>query len=180
MRIVGGSLRGRRLDPPKLVPTRPTTDFAREGLMNILNNYLDFEAVSFLDLFAGTGAFAFEFASRGCTDITCVDSHHACVKFIKQKAAEFKVESSIQAFRLDVFRYIETAHRQYDVVFADPPYEMENVHLLPDIVAGEGLLSENGWFILEHNPQHDFTQHPSFFHERKYGGTIFSFFRAGE
>lgn len=177
MRIIGGTLKGRRLNPPELKPTRPTTDYAREGLYNILNNNWELDEISFLDLFSGTGAHALEMASRGCEHIVAIDSHTPCTGFLKETAKAWNVDKSIQAITMDVFKYLGSTSEKFDIIFADPPFTMNNVDLIPDIVIGEELLTEEGWLILEHAPDMDFTEHANFFHERKYGSARFSFFR---
>jgi len=175
MRIIGGTRGGRVFHPPFLKPTRPTTDFAKEGLFNILNNNWEFEGLKFLDLFAGTGAHSFEFASRGSTDVTSVDLHAECINFIKTTAEQFGLKQ-IKAIKMDVFRFVDTAHEQYDIIFAGPPYALPELDSIPDRIFAKNLLKPGGWLILEHNPDHDFTKHPYFIHERKYGTTIFAIF----
>lgn len=176
MRVIGGTHKGRRILPPELKPTRPTTDFAREGLYNILYNNWELDEITFLDLFSGTGAHALEMASRGCEHIVAIDSYTACTAFLKSTAEAWGI-NSIQAITMDVFRYLGSVQEKFDIVFADPPFAMENVDLLPDIIIGEELLTDEGWFILEHAPDMDFSEHPNYFHERKYGSARFSFFR---
>ena len=173
MRIIGGQYKGRRLNPPQLAPTRPTTDFAREALFNILENNFDLSEVTFLDLFAGTGAISFEMASRGCSNITLVENFEGCINFIKKTIAELKT-TSIKVQRADVFRYLESSIQGFDIIFADAPYKMSNLKKLPDIILGKNLLKEEGWLIIEHSLDNDFRQHPNFIQQRKYGSTIFA------
>ena len=175
MRIIAGKLRGRRLNPPQSLPVRPTTDMARESLFNILNNYVDYEDCSVLDLFAGTGAMSFEFVSRGARDVTAIDIHTQCVEFIRQSALQFAV-SNLRAVRADVFDLLKRANRSFDIVFADPPYAAEGLATLPDLVFSGNLLTEDGIFILEHPREYQFEDHPHFWQHRNYGKVNFTFF----
>lgn len=149
-------------------------DFAKEGLFNILNNYFDFEEISFLDLFSGTGSLDYEMASRGCTEIISVEKDGRSVEFIKKTAAEFKIE--INVMRMDVFEYIRSTSMKFDIIFAGPPYPLENIPALPVEIFEMQLLKPGGWFILETNPKHSFTDHPQFREKRNYGTTIFHIF----
>lgn len=175
MRIISGTYKGTKLKPPRLAPTRPTTDFAKEALFNILQNYWNFDAVSFLDLFAGTGGHSYEFASRGCTKIVTVEQDKDCLEYITETKL-FLGFDAIRIVKSDVFRFIETTREQFDIIFAGPPYKLEKLDTLPDMIIDRKLLLEKGWFILEHNPQHHFESHPAFWMSRNYGTTIFSFF----
>lgn len=178
MRIIGGKFKGRRFNPPAdNWPTRPTTDFAKEALFNILNNHLDFEEILVLDLFGGTGNHSYEFISRGCTDVTYVDKFAACVQFVKKTAQQLHIESELKIYQMDVFKFIDVATRQYDYIFAGPPYALPTIDSIPDLIFEKNLLLPDGWFVMEHNPHHDFTNHPHIFDIRHYGKTIFSFFR---
>lgn len=177
MRIISGKFKGRRFTPPAdNWPTRPTTDFAKEGLFNILQNHLDFEELKVLDLFGGTGNHSYEFISRGCKDVTYVDKFGACVKFVYQTAKQLDIEDCIKIVRYDVFKFIERATDQYDYIFAGPPYALTTMDTIPDLIFEKKLLKENGWFVMEHNPNHSYDNHPHFFQKRNYGKTIFSFF----
>ena len=177
MRIIGGQFKGRKFIPPaKNWPTRPTTDFAKEGLFNILYNHFDFSELKVLDLFGGTGNHSYEFISRGCRDVTYVDKFPGCVTFVKKTARELDIQDRIRIVRGDVFRFISSTQEQYDYIFAGPPYPLPNIPDIPDLIFSEGLLRAGGWFVMEHNPNHDFTQHPYFLQERRYGKTIFSIF----
>ena len=178
MRIIGGRFKSRRFNPPaKKWPTRPTTDYAKEGLFNILQNRLDFESTVMLDLFGGTGSHCYEFISRGCKDVTYVDKFGGCVAFVRKTSQELGIESLIEINRMDVFKFIETTHRQYDYIFAGPPYPLPTLDTIPDVIFRHNILKEDGLFVLEHNPNHDFTNHPHYVQERNYGTTIFSFFQ---
>ncbi len=174
MRIIGGEHRGFRFTPPKKTPARPTTDIAKEGLFNILNNRYYFDEVKFLDIFGGTGSISYEFASRGCLDITLVEIDRKNIAFINEIAQ--KLEMPITALRMDVFKFIEQCNEQYDLIFAGPPYPLKTLATIPDKVLEHNLLKEEGRLIMEHNPNHNFDEHPHFVEKRNYGTTIFSFF----
>ncbi|MEZ5056102.1 MAG: RsmD family RNA methyltransferase [Saprospiraceae bacterium] len=177
MRIIGGKFKGRRFNPPaKNWPTRPTTDFAKEGLFNILTNRIDFDEISVLDLFGGTGNHSYEFISRGCNDVTYVDKFGACVSFVKQTAKELNIEDKINIIKGDVFVYIKHCHRKFDYIFAGPPYPLPNIPEIPDLIFEYDLLTDDGVFVMEHNPNHDFANHKHLKEVRNYGTTIFSFF----
>lgn len=175
MRIIAGALRGRRLNPPTTLPVRPTTDMARESLFNILNNYVDYEECSVLDLFAGTGAVSLEFISRGAKDVTSIDINAQCTDFIKSTAKQFNI-NNIHVFRSDVFELIKRAYKKFDIIFADPPYALENLQQLPDLIFEHDMLSEDGIFVLEHPREYQFEQHPHFWQHRNYGKVNFTFF----
>ena len=177
MRIIAGELKGRSLDPPaKSWPTRPTTDFAREGLFNILQNRIDFEELNALDLFGGSGSHSFELISRGCPTVTYVDNFKGCLEFVKAKTKEWKVEEHITIVADDVLRFIRSGHQKYNYIFAGPPYPLRELGQIPQLIFDNDLLEEHGLFILEHNFKYDFTGHPRFKEIRKYGSTLFSFF----
>ncbi len=181
MRIIGGKFKGRKFYPPaKNWPTRPTTDFAKEGLFNILNNYFDFEDLKVLDLFGGTGNHSYEFISRGCEDVTYVDKFGGCVAFVKKTAATLEIEDHIHIVRADVFKFMERDTHQYDYIFAGPPYPLPTLTTIPDKIFEHDLLKEGGWFVLEHNPNHTFDNHEYFREVRNYGKTLFSIFEHPE
>ncbi|MEL1240189.1 16S rRNA (guanine(966)-N(2))-methyltransferase RsmD [Flavobacterium flavipallidum] len=176
MRIISGKYKGRRINPPKGLPVRPTTDMSKESLFNILNNHFNFDGLKILDLFAGTGNISYEFASRGSEPITSVDGDFGCVKFIKQTAAEF--DFPIAAVKSDVFKFLEKCNTSYDIIFADPPYGLdqsifEKVVLL---VFENNILNEEGMMIIEHSKHTTLDQLPNFSFQKSYGGSIFSFF----
>jgi 16S rRNA (guanine(966)-N(2))-methyltransferase RsmD len=176
MRIISGIYKGRRLTAPKNLPVRPTTDFAKEALFNILRVRYFFEELSVLDLFAGTGNISFEFASRGVPNITAVDAHLGCVQYINKVSEEFSFP--ITAVKSDVSKYLEKASGKFDVIFADPPYEFEASQLESIVlaVAEKKLLNEGGILIIEHAKQNNLSTLPGFSEARKYGGNVFSFF----
>lgn len=176
MRIVSGKFRGRKLHPPAGLPVRPTTDFAKEGLFNILDNLVDFEELDVLDLFSGTGSIAFEFLSREAKSVTAVDINNRCLDFI-EKTSEHLKSGNIRIIREDVFRFMERSRESYDLIFADPPYDLADIKKIPDFVMKSGILRKTGWFILEHGAGDQFDLHPRFIRHRKYGNVNFSFFR---
>ena len=175
MRIIAGTLKGRRLNPPSNLPVRPTTDMARESLFNILNNYVDYEECSVMDLFSGTGAVAVEFISRGVKEVTAVDINNACTEYIKSEANRLGLRN-LHVVRTDVFDLLKRANRKFDIVFADPPYALEGLDTLPDLVFGSEVLTEDGIFILEHPREYSFEEHPRFWQHRNYGKVNFTFF----
>lgn len=175
MRIITGFLKGRKMITPRNLKARPTTDFAKTGLFNVLNNKVEFDGISVLDLFAGTGSISLEFVSRGVGMVTAVDIEAAHCKAIKENADLYKL-NQLSVIRRDVFQFLQSARGKYDIIFADPPYDMEEALQLPDIVMGSGLLNEGGFFVLEHGNKTSFEGHPHLIEERKYGSVCFSFF----
>lgn len=174
MRIISGKFKGRRFNPPKNNPARPTTDFAKEGLFNIIQNNLEIPDIAFLDLFGGTGSLSFEMASRGCMDITNIELHPPNVRFIMKTSEELGV--FIDVIKENVFRYLDYCDRQFEIIFAGPPYKLKTLDTLPDLIFSYQLLKSGGWFILEHDPSHNFDDHTHFRHRRNYGSTNFSIF----
>ncbi len=176
MRIIGGKYKGRRIEPPSNLNARPTTDFAREGLFNILANRIDFEEINVLDLFAGTGSISFEFSSRGAASVHLVEKNPKHISGINRIIRDIGFEN-IRPLHVDVRSYLRACHVKYDVVFADPPYDLPWLSTLPSLVLNAGILTEEGFFILEHPRDINFSDNPSFFEHRNYGGVNFSFFR---
>ena len=176
MRIIGGKFKGRRINPPSNFKARPTTDFAREGLFNILNNRVDFEDLEVLDLFSGTGSMSYEFASRGASSVHLVEKDTRHILGIKKILKELELEN-VKPIHIDVRAYLKTCSVKYDVVFADPPYELAWLKELPDLVTQAGIIKEDGFFILEHPRDLSFAGHKLFFEHRNYGGVNFSFFK---
>lgn len=176
MRIISGTYKGRRLTAPKNLPVRPTTDFAKEALFNILRVRYYFDEIKVLDLFAGTGNISFEFASRGVQNITAVDAHMGCVQYINKVSEEF--EFPISTIKSDVKKYLEKALGKFDVIFADPPYDftMETLKELLEEIISKSLLNTEGILIIEHAKQNDLSSFPHFVEARKYGNSVFSFF----
>lgn len=174
MRIVSGKWKGKRIVAPKNLPTRPTTDFAKEGLFNILNNRFFFDDLRILDLFAGTGNIAYEFASRGAGEITCVDQNKGCVRFIGEMADD--LGANIQPVQLDAWLFVQKTTTSYNIVFADPPYDWDKHEALAEALIQKGFLKEGGEAIIEHSADTDLSHLPGFFEHRKYGHVHFSFF----
>jgi 16S rRNA (guanine966-N2)-methyltransferase len=175
LRIIGGTHRGRRINPSSNFKARPTTDFAREGLFNILNNRVDFDSIDVLDLFAGTGSISYEFASRGVKSVHLVEKDFNHISGIKKILKDMYFQN-IKAIHIDVKTYLKTCSAKYDIVFADPPYKLSWLKELPDIVTQAGIIKEGGVFILEHPRDLSFGHHKLFFEHRNYGGVNFSFF----
>ena len=175
MRIIGGKYRSRRFQLPTNFTARPTTDFARESLFNILNNRVDWEDTVALDLFSGTGSIAIELISRGCKQVISVESNvknHAFIQKLKDKLDA----KDLLTIKADVFSFIKSCKQSFDLIFADPPYDIKDLDKIPTKVLEHDLLKQNGIFILEHSKKNSFTEHPLFREERKYGNVHFSFF----
>lgn len=177
MRVISGIYKRRRFDVPRSFKARPTTDFAKENLFNVLSNHLDFEegGVEALDLFAGTGSISVELLSRGCTQVVSVEKDREHYAFICKVMQELKAVNWLPV-RADVFKFVKSTHRCFDLVFADPPYELKELEALPDLVLGNGLLKPGGLFVLEHGKKNHFEAHPCFIEHRSYGSVNFSFF----
>jgi len=176
LRIIGGKYKGRIIDISRNFKARPTTDFARESLFNILMNIIDFDEVKVLDLFGGTGSISFEFASRGSTSVDIVDLDYHSLKAINEMAGKLGI-TGMRTIRSDVFRYIKSCHNKYDIIFADPPYALKDLDTLPDLVFNSSILETDGRFILEHPKGFVFSGNSHFTEHRKYGNVNFSFFR---
>lgn len=176
MRIIGGSLKGLRLNPPKNLPVRPTTDLAKEALFNILLNLIEFEDIKVLDLFSGTGNISLEFASRGAKEVVSVDRSIQCIHYLKDTARQHKLEQ-IKTFKADVFKYLQLEAEQYNLIFADPPYDLNQIPEIPKIIFDKNLLVVGGLLIVEHQSMQNLSQHPAFVEQRKYGHSSFSFFK---
>jgi len=176
MRIIGGEHGGRKFNPPNNMPyTRPTTDIAKEGLFNVIQNRLDFEELKTLDLFGGTGSISYELASRGVTDLTIVEKDTAMYEFIKKTSAALKLEN-FKVLKMDVFKFITNCSDKFDFIFAGPPYALTTIDDLPKRIFEKQLLNKDGWFVLEHTPRNDYKNFPYYKSERNYGSTIFSTF----
>jgi 16S rRNA (guanine(966)-N(2))-methyltransferase RsmD len=176
MRIIGGTLRGLRLNPPKNLPVRPTTDLAKEALFNILLNQIEFEGIKVLDLFSGTGNISLEFASRGAAEVISVDRSIHCVNYLKDTSRQHKLDQ-VKVYKEDVFKYLQMETEQYDLVFADPPYDLNKIPEIPKIVFERNILLPGALLIVEHQSMQNISQHASFVEQRKYGHSSFSFFR---
>ena len=179
MRIIGGRLKGSLINPPVNYKARPTTDFAREGLFNVLDNEYEFDGLKVLDLFGGTGAIAYEFASRGASRVYCVEMARENATFIKREAARLGLDN-VTMVRDNVFDFLPVCKEKFDIIFADPPYALEGLETIPDKVLGRDLLYPGCYFILEHGDGHSFASHPLFVKEKRYGRVHFSFFASPE
>ncbi len=175
MRIISGKFGGRTFQPPANMPhTRPTTDLAKGGLFNVIQNNLDITGLKTLDLFGGTGSISYELASRGATDQTIVEKDPAMANFIQQTGEKLGIK--LRLVKMEVFKYMDQCGEQFDFIFAGPPYALGPIDELPKKVFEKNLLTEGGWFVLEHTPRNNYQKFPFFRAERKYGTTIFSIF----
>lgn len=176
MRIISGTHGGRKIIPPAKMPyTRPTTDIAKEGLFNILENNLDISTLKTLDIFGGTGSISYELASRGATDLTIVEKDTAMYEFIKKNAALLQLEN-FKVVKSDVFKFLQQCSESFDLIFAGPPYALTTINELPKIIFEKKLLNQSGWFILEHTPANNYKDFPHYKTQRNYGTTVFSIF----
>ncbi|MCF0206786.1 MAG: 16S rRNA (guanine(966)-N(2))-methyltransferase RsmD [Bacteroidales bacterium] len=175
MRIIGGKYRGRIFTPPSTFKARPTTDFAKEALFNILSNDFNFENIDVLDLFSGTGSISYEFASRGTKSIVAVESNVKHAAYIEKNFKELGFNQAI-IYKSDVFRFLDTCKRQFDVVFADPPYALENIEEIYHSVFRNNILSPTSYLIIEHGESTNFSNFPHFVTMKKYGSVHFSIF----
>lgn len=179
MRIIRGKYGRRRFDVPTNITARPTTDFARENIFNVLENITDIEAATVLDLFAGTGAISFEFLSRGCSTVTAVEKASTQYNFIR-KVAGILGADNLHLVRGDVFRFLDTCDTPYDIVFADPPYTLSDFDTIPTRILSSGAVAPGTLVVVEHSKVYDFSSLPAFFDHRVYGSVNFSIFRVGE
>ena len=176
MRIIAGKWGGRRINPPTKMPyTRPTTDIAKEGLFNILQNRISFEGIKTLDLFGGTGSISYELASRGAASLTLVEKDPQMYAFIKKNMELLQAEN-VQLLKMDVFGYLQNCTEQFDFIFAGPPYALGPIDELPKMIVEKGLIAPDGFFVLEHTPRNGYENFPGYQFQRNYGTTIFSFF----
>lgn len=175
MRAITGKYKGKHFPLPKNFKARPTTDFAKENLFNVLRAYLDFDQICALDLFAGTGSISLELLSRGCPKVICVEQNRAHFAFLRQMFASLH-DTAILPICGDALRYLDKAPAQFDFIFADPPYALKELAEIPDRLFRTSILRENGLFVLEHGKDHDFSAHPNFVEHRAYGSVNFSFF----
>lgn len=176
MRIIRGKFGRRRFDVPTNISARPTTDFARENIFNVLENLIDFDGISALDLFAGTGAITFELLSRECAQVTAVEKAATQYNFIRKVAQQLNV-SNLRLIKGDVFRFIESGAGPFDFVFADPPYDMPDFASVPEKILGSRLVKAGTLVVVEHSRNHDFSHLPGFMEHRVYGSVNFSLFR---
>lgn len=177
MRIIGGEFSGRRFSPPTSTPARPTTDIAKEGLFNTLQNMLDFEGIKTCDIFGGTGSISYELASRGAADLTLIERDAGNINFIKKTVQLLGIADRFNIIKGDVFRFMKQSTEQYDFIFAGPPYALENIDDIPMLVFEHNMLAEDGVFVLEHTPRNDYQGHPNFLKMKNYGTTVFSYFK---
>lgn len=176
MRIISGRYKGRRLEIPSSFKARPTTDFAKENLFNILNNWIDWEGLSALDLFGGTGSISFELVSRGCVKVISIEKSAQNYSFI-EKTKKLLDAKELCSYKMDVFKYLSICKEQFDFIFADPPYDLEFLTEVPKLVLEKDLIKEGGTFIMEHSKANDFSNLPYFCEKRVYGSVNFSIFR---
>jgi len=176
MRIISGIYGGRRLSPPKNITARPTTDFAKESLFNLLNNRIDFEGIDMLDLFAGTGGIGIECVSRGAREVTAVEIAHVQQNWIIACCKQLGIRN-LSVIRGDVFKFLSACRTKYDLIFADPPYALDRIEELPDLILGQDILKEDGWLVIEHGKDTNFTAHMRHVETRTYGSVHFSFFQ---
>lgn len=176
MRIISGIYGGRRFDTPKNLQARPTTDLAKGALFNILTNRIDFEGISALDLFAGTGSISFEFVSRGAKKVISIEKNTIQQNYIQSIHNQLKLGNEHCLFRTDVFRYLKNCNEKFDLIFADPPYDLPEIEQLPQTILKSKLLKDDGIFIMEHGKKNDFSSLPEFIEMRTYGAVHFSFF----
>ena len=176
MRIISGKFKGRRFSPPKNLQARPTTDVAKESLFNILANRVDFEAIHVLDMFAGTGSMGFEFASRGCPHVVSLEINPVNHSFIQKIIKEIDIKDVMTLLKCDSFQFVKKTKEKFDLIFADPPYDHKELQNIPDLIFTKEILNPEGLLILEHPKNMDFTAHPQFLENRKYGHVNFSFF----
>ena len=177
MRIITGIYKGRHFDIPRSFKARPTTDFAKENIFNVLTQYVDFDGAEALDLFSGTGSISLELVSRGCQTVVSVEMDRDHHRFIQECLKKLNTKVCIP-IRGDVFRFVKSCRQQFDFIFADPPYALKELPQIPDLVLQKGILKEDGIFVFEHGKDHDFSEHPNFIEHRQYGSVNFTLFRA--
>ena len=176
MRIITGSYKGHHFDIPRTFKARPTTDFAKENIFNVLRGYVDFDGITALDLFAGTGSISLELVSRGCKQVISVEADRDHADFIRRCFAKLGDDRDVLV-RGDVFRFLKRCRQQFDLIFADPPYTLGGLPQLPDLILGGDLLAPGGIFVLEHGKDHDFSAHQRFAEHRSYGSVNFTLFK---
>ena len=177
MRIIAGTLRGRRFDPPQNFDARPTTDFAKENIFNVLTNFIDYTTLHALDLFAGSGSISYELASRGCPNITTIEINKLHHHFILKTTTQLGLNNTIHPIQTNALKYIKTTTSTYNLIFADPPYALPEVDTLPDLILQTNILTPDGLLILEHSTPGRFNKHPNLTQTRTYGKVNFSLFK---
>ena len=175
MRIISGNHKGKKIIAPNNLPVRPTTDFAKESLFNILNNYFHFDSVSVLDIFAGTGNISYEFAARNALEITAIDSNAVCVDFINKTAQQLSFDR-IKALKMDALAFLTICRQQYNIIFADPPFDWDKYNRIPELVFEKNLLFPDGFLVIEHSAYINFSTHSKLYQQRTYGKVNFSIF----
>lgn len=183
MRIITGKYKGRHFEIPRSFKARPTTDFAKENIFNVLTGYIDFDGATALDLFSGTGSITLELLSRGCSQVVSVELDRDHHRFIQECLHKLTANSQLPTancipIRGDVFRFVKSCKQQFDFIFADPPYALKELPIIPDLIFEKDLLKPDGIFVFEHGKDHDFSQHPHFVEHRSYGSVNFSLFKA--
>ena len=176
MRIITGKYKGRHFDVPRTFKARPTTDFAKENIFNVINAYVDWEEATALDLFAGTGSISLELLSRGCQQVISVEKDRDHARFISQCMEKLSTDEHI-LIKGDVFRFLKSCHQKFDLIFADPPYALPELETIPDLIFQYDLLKEDGLLVFEHGKNNDFSTHPHFIEHRSYGSVNFTLFR---
>lgn len=179
MRIISGTHKGRRISPDKKFKARPTTDFAKENIFNVISNWYDIDDLEVLDLFSGTGGISYEFASRGAKSVISIEKNDAHQAFIRKTIQELGFKNII-SLKSDVFKYTKTCKKSFNMIFADPPYDLVNIDTIPDAIFNNELLQDDGCLIVEHSDKTDFSQHPMFIEQRVYGSVNFSIFEKSE
>lgn len=179
MRIIGGKNKRRTIVPPSNFRARPTTDFAKENLFNVIDNYFDYDSLDVLDLFSGTGSISYEFCSRGANRVVSIELNVLHQKFIASMARELGYDQ-LHSVKTNVFVYLRSIKDSFDIIFADPPYDMEGIDTLPGLIFERQLLRDGGWFILEHSADYDFSGFDHFREKRHYGSVNFSIFVKSE
>lgn len=180
MRIITGKYKGRHFEIPRTFKARPTTDFAKENIFNVLTGYTDFEGITALDLFSGTGSITLELLSRGCGHVVSVEIDRDHHRFITQCIQKLQGDENVQCIRGDAFRFIKSCKLQFDLIFADPPYALKELPTIPELIFERHLLTDEGVFVFEHGRDYDFSAHPYFTDHRTYGSVNFSIFRLSE
>uniref|UniRef100_UPI004055BF2B RsmD family RNA methyltransferase n=1 Tax=Alistipes sp. TaxID=1872444 RepID=UPI004055BF2B len=176
MRIISGQFKGRAINPPRNLRARPTTDFAKENLFNVLGNLVDFQECDVLDLFSGTGSISYEFASRGVRSVTSVEINSVHHAFIRRTASDLGIKN-LYAVKANAFLYLRSVTKSFDIIFSDAPYDLEGAEEIIRLVFEEDRLSEEGFLVFEHSKGKDFSDHPNFWQQRSYGSVQFSFFK---
>jgi len=196
MRIITGIYKGRHFEIPRSFKARPTTDFAKENIFNVLTGYIDFDGAEALDLFSGTGSISLELLSRGCSRVVSVEADRDHHRFIQECVKKLTANNqppmpngqsstvngqwsmpNVLCIRGDVFRFLKSCRQQFDFIFADPPYALKELPQIPDIVLERQVLKPDGIFVFEHGKDHDFSSHPHFVEHRQYGSVNFTLFR---